>query len=87
MSLHLFSENTRNTALAALAGVAAATVVKLLLDEATEYAVAASASPRSASSLVSDKYQQMRAAAHDPQYLADMQAVNDDFAFADAEAE
>lgn len=78
MGTHLFSNNARNTALAALAGVAVATVAKLLLDEATE---AAARKPTTQA----DKYQQMQAAAHDPLYLADMQEINDDFAWADAE--
>jgi hypothetical protein len=86
-----FSSNALNTALAALAGVAAATVVKLLLDETTEAAAPTATSPARLSQAGGyqasrqAKLQELAAAARDPLYLADMQEVNDDFAFADAE--
>jgi hypothetical protein len=88
MSHSPFSSNTLNTALAALAGVAAATVVKLLLDEAIEAeAPMATAPSRLAGNLTSrqTRLQELATAARDPLYLADMQEVNDDFAFVDAE--
>ena len=90
MNNHSCSGTTLNTAIAALVGVATAAVVKLLLDESPE-AVQGS----SYSMLGNDlehramvrraKLQELAEAAHDPMYLADMQEVNDDFAFVDAE--
>ena len=93
MALHNppFSSNALNTALAALAGVAAATVVKLLLDEATKTEASRATAParphRPAGNPVSRqaRLRELATAARDPLYLADMQEVNDDFAFADAE--
>ena len=88
MNTHSFSGNALNTALAALAGVAAAAVVKLLLDESPEAARSSSiALPNLArrATVRRVKLREMAEAAHDPLYLADMQAVNDDFTFADAE--
>jgi hypothetical protein len=85
MSYSTSSGNALNTALAALAGVVAATVVKLLLDEATE-APASVASPAIRHSAIKRaKLQELAEASRDPQYLADMQEVNDDFAHIDAE--
>lgn len=82
MSALTFSANTRNTALAALAGVATATFVKLMLDELAEPV----ALPARRSQLHEQtNYEQMREAMQDTEYLADMQAATDDFAFADAE--
>jgi hypothetical protein len=86
-----FSSNALNTALAALAGVAAATVVKLLLDETTEATAPTATAPTGFGQAGRyhparrAKLQELAAAARDPLYLADMQEVNDDFAFVDAE--
>ena len=91
MSSQTFSGNAFNTAMAAFAGLLAAVTVKFILDEATEPDATTHLlrNPRNAARLLAaienDKYQQMREAARDPQYLADMQEVNNDFAFADAE--
>ena len=81
MRSQTFSDNTLHTALAAVVGLAAATVVKLLLDETVAPAVTAGA-PRPDRQA---KLKELQQAAHDPQYLADMQEVNDDFAFVDSE--
>ena len=89
MSTHPFSSNVLNTALAALAGVAAAAVVKLLLDEGPEAARSSLPTlrpdPARRAAVRRAKLRELAEAAHDPLYLADMQAVNDDFAFVDAE--
>ncbi len=77
------SDNALHTALAALAGVAAAAAVKLLLDETASPTSVQSAAPRIKSRQA--KLEELKAAAQDPLYLADMREVNDDFAFADAE--
>ena len=88
MNTHSFSGNALNTALAALAGVAAAAVVKLLLDESPEAARSSPAAlpdPARRATVRRAKLRELAEAARDPLYLADMQTVNDDFAFVDAE--
>ena len=84
MRTHSFSDNTLHTALAALVGVATAAVVKLLLDENAGPAPASLATAPHRPTRQA-KLDELKAAAQDPLYLADMQAVNDDFAFVDAE--
>ena len=86
------SGSTLHTALAALVGVAAATVVKVLLDERRETAVYAPAAPSilpdhaaARAALRQAKLRELAEAARDPLYLADMQDVSEDFAFVDAE--
>ena len=79
-----FSDNALHTALAALAGVAAAAAVKFLLEETAEDAPLPS-SAASDNTFRQAKLAELKIAAHDPLYLADMQEVSDDFAFADNE--
>ena len=89
MNTHALSGNALNTALAALVGVAAAAVVKLLLDESPEVTQIRPTAPRpdqaDRTTARRAKLREMAEATHDPMYLADVREVNEDFAFADAE--
>ncbi|RTQ48890.1 hypothetical protein EJV47_14940 [Hymenobacter gummosus] len=83
MSTRTSSYDSLVNALAALAGVAAAAVVKWALSD--HEALTPEARPAPVVARRDEQLALMRQAAHDPQYLADMREVNDDFAFADAE--
>ena len=92
MKAHQLDNSVVNL-MAAAAGFALAAVVKMAFARREEPEIDATShllrDPRNAARLMSaieeDKMNQMRRAATDPLYLADMQEVNDDFAFADAE--
>ena len=92
MKAHQLDNSVINL-LAAAAGLALAAVVKIAFAPQEEPELDATdhllRDPRNAARLMSaieeDKMAQMRRAATDPLYLDDMQEVNDDFAFADAE--